>query len=61
MTKKHFIFAANNIIDHCHCNGINKEQSEIYQEYLKFFHHFGNDFNQDTFDAYIEKELNNYK
>jgi hypothetical protein len=61
MTKKHFVFAADNIIDDCYMNGINKEQSAIYQEYIKFFNQFGNDFNQDTFDAYIEKGLNNYK
>lgn len=61
MTKKHFTFAADSIIDYCYMNGINKEQSEMYQEYIKFFNHFGKDFNQETFDAYIEKGLNNYK
>jgi hypothetical protein len=42
-------------------NGIKKEQSAIYQEYLKFFNYFGKDFNQETFDTYIDKFLNEYK
>lgn len=61
MSRKHFTFAADNIVDDCFMNGIKKEQSEIYNEYLKFFKHFGNQFSQDKFDDYIEKQLQNYK
>ena len=61
MSSKHFTFAADSIVDYCFMNGIKKEDSEIYNEYLKFFKYFGISFSQETFDNYIDNKLEEYK
>ena len=61
MTRKHFTFAAEQIITQCYYNGIKKEQSILYERYVEFFKEFSDTFNQSTFDTYIDKQLNNYK
>lgn len=58
MTRKHFIFAADQIVEECYANGVDREHSLIYQYYLEFFKHFSNTFSQDTFDNYIDNKLN---
>lgn len=61
MSRKHFTFAADSIVDYCMINAVKKEESIMYHEYLSFFKHFSMTFSQDTFDNYIDSKLEDYK
>lgn len=58
MTRKHFTFAADQIVADCYIRGIKKEESILYESYLELFEHFSSTFKKSTFDTYIDNELN---
>jgi hypothetical protein len=58
MSKKHFIFAANQIIDWCKLNGT-KDYTECpyYDFALNFFSQFSANLDDNTLSLFIEKGL----
>lgn len=55
MEKSQFIFAADIIIDTCIERGIEYQRSDHYWAYRVLFEKFGNKFDIEKFDKYIEK------
>ena len=58
MSKKHFIYAANQIIQWCSINGPDYQNCPIYDFITSMFYEFGTNFSKQTFNAFIEKALN---
>lgn len=60
MSKKHYVWAAQSVIDECRFNELSDfTLASSYIYYLKFFKVFGTKFNQKTFDTYIVNQLSN--
>jgi hypothetical protein len=58
MTKKHFIYAANQIIEWCDQNGTPDFQNcPFYNFAINMFYEFDGNFNPQTFTSYIKKGL----
>jgi hypothetical protein len=62
MSKKHFIFAANQIAFHCYQEGIDEIRSQdLFLYYCSFFENFNEKFDREYFYKHIVKEINQYK
>ncbi len=60
MSKKHYVWAAQSVIDECRFNELSDYTlASSYIHYLTFFKVFGTKFNQKTFDNYIVNKLSN--
>ena len=60
MSKKHYVWAAQSVIDECRFNELSDFTfASSYIHYLTFFKVFGTKFNQKTFDTYIVNQLSN--
>jgi hypothetical protein len=57
MTKKHYVWAAKQIIWECCDTGFKKEECPSYHTYIEFFNEFGNKFDKDKFDEFIDKKI----
>jgi hypothetical protein len=57
MSKKHYVFAANKIVNECYELGIKKEDCPSYHCFLEFFNEFGDKFDSDKFDEFIDKKI----
>ena len=57
MTKKHYVFAADKIVDDCIIFGYKKEDSMKYKIFVDFFTDLSDKFDIDTFDKYIDKRI----
>jgi len=55
MTKQHYVFAADKIVEDCINYGYKKESSMKYKIFVEFFSSFSEKFDIDTFDKYIDK------
>ena len=58
MTKQHYVFAADKIVEDCINYGYKKENSMKYKIFVEFFSSFSEKFDIDTFDKYIDKWIN---
>lgn len=57
MSKKHYVWAANAIVSQCYELGIKKEECSSYHTFIEFFNEFGNKFDIDTFNEFIDKKV----
>ena len=57
MTKKHYVWAANKIANICYELGMKKEDCFSYHTFVEFFNEFGNKFDSDKFDEFIDKKI----
>lgn len=57
MTKKHFIYAAKQIVKSSKENDEHFECMELYKCYLDFFIEFNDKFDVNIFNKFIQKEL----
>ncbi len=58
MTRKHFKYAADQVVDNCIERGLrNPKDLDHYWAYVNLFTEFSDKFDQDKFDEYINKRI----
>lgn len=57
MSKKHFIYGAELIVQNHGKNTFSYKINPVYKNLLKLFMEFGKEFDPKKFDLYIEKKL----